>query len=206
MKKLTKFVMKCHPNLSEKEREKNGILLLLESELEKIPQSKFKNLLKKINQSTAAEIIQIEPQPINSQPELFNDVEADLEIEQIDFDFIQHITPNNVPNSEILSIEEEIVNSIDSVLIPSPDLSNISSPESNSFNFESLSDTNEFPISNENELFDLLLLPIDEDYHINTFEGLGISDSTEFFPTLSESKEISFSPEMLDMFAYNTTD
>ncbi|RIA89796.1 hypothetical protein C1645_850443 [Glomus cerebriforme] len=156
----------------------------------------------------------INPSPVIPQSEPFNEIS--LEFDQIDFDFTQYMTPN-VPSPEILSIEEDIINSIDLIefgnnqLLPSPDLSNISSSEPNSqyeFNFEPFSDINESPIITEEELFDLLM-PINEDHHMNSYEGLGISDSIEeFIPALpitdvTNSEEIFFSPEMLNMYTYN---
>jgi hypothetical protein len=77
------------PKSQRKRKRENWNIITFGKQIRKSPALKIQGTAKKINQLTAAEIIQIEPQPINSipvisQPELFNEVEADLEIEQID--------------------------------------------------------------------------------------------------------------------------
>ncbi|GBC05558.1 hypothetical protein RclHR1_00630005 [Rhizophagus clarus] len=181
------------------------------------PAKEIDNLTTELNQFPSPlpsqTIRQVIPQfPQFPQSETFS--ETNQKFDQFIFQHMTSPVPN-VPGS----IEEKIVNSADLInfnnnqLLPSPDLSNISSPEINDFNFESLSesfsDINESsPIITEEELFDLLE-PINEDFHTSaysTYEGLGISDSIEFIPTSTlpnNSEETLFSHEMLDIYAFN---
>lgn len=183
------------PKSQRKRKREKWNIISFEEQNRKNPSLRNKEPVKEeVNKSTFSDVMQStsspEPQSIDSSPIIpqSSSRETSLEIEQFEFDFTQHMT-SNVPSPEILSIEEEITNSINSIdfekqLLSSPsDLSNISS-FSSSFN----SDINEPSIS-----FDLLM-PINEHYHFNAYEGLGISaDSIEFIPT----------SEMFGMYAYN---